>query len=189
MAHLLDEALAFAVAAHDGQRRKGSQLPYVTHPIRVAALLCAAGCRDEVVVAGYLHDTVEDTDVTLETIEARFGAEVGAMVEAASEPDKSDTWENRKRHTISELRRLAPEHLWVPLADKIDNLASLRIDEMMTGPSVWERFNRPRASQVWYYSNVSQAFRERQGDASGPFARLATELAVLVNAVFPEVDT
>ena len=82
-------AIELAACAHRGQVRKGSGVPYLIHPLNVAKLLIQGGCVEEVVVAGLLHDTVEDTDMELADIEAEFGPGVAALVAGASEPDKT----------------------------------------------------------------------------------------------------
>ena len=100
---MIFKAIEFAARAHSGQYRKGTKIPYIVHPLGVAKLLIEHGCPDHIVIAGILHDTTEDTPVTLEQIKDIFGLAVAALVEEASEPDKSDTWENRKKSTIQVL--------------------------------------------------------------------------------------
>ena len=104
-----EQALAFAAQAHAAvhQERKGTDFPYVAHPIRVAEILDRFGCSEDVIVAGFLHDTIEDTDVTAEEISAAFGPRVAGLVTAVSEPDKSLPWKTRKQHTIEHLEQEA----------------------------------------------------------------------------------
>src|ERR1043165_5018773 len=101
---MLDLVIEVAAKAHSGQFRKGTDIPYIAHPYAVGMILARAGCAEEMIAAGILHDTVEDTDLTLEYIKETFGERVAAIVEGCSEPDKSATWEERKRHTIEYLR-------------------------------------------------------------------------------------
>ena len=82
-------ALQFAAKAHDGQYRKQSNIPYITHPMMVGVFLQDANCSVDAIIAGYLHDTLEDTDVTEDQIEKQFGSYVLELVKACSEPDKS----------------------------------------------------------------------------------------------------
>jgi (p)ppGpp synthase/HD superfamily hydrolase len=70
---MIDLAIEVAVRAHQNQVRKGTDIPYITHPIAVGIILAKAGCPDEIVVAGILHDTVEDTKVTLDNVREKFG--------------------------------------------------------------------------------------------------------------------
>src|SRR5690242_18855975 len=93
-----DDALEFAVKAHARvqQERKGTDFPYVAHPIRVAEILDRFGLDDDVIVAGFLHDTIEDAGITAKEIGERFDSPVADLVVAASEPDKSLPWKQRK---------------------------------------------------------------------------------------------
>jgi (p)ppGpp synthase/HD superfamily hydrolase len=74
---LIEKALQIASKGHLGQVRKNTDIPYITHPVAVGMILMKAGCRDELVAAGILHDTVEDTKLTLEDIETEFGPKIG----------------------------------------------------------------------------------------------------------------
>jgi len=178
----LFRAIQFAVDAHAGQFRKGTAIPYVFHAVGVAQILAAAGCAEEVVVAGLLHDTVEDTSVTLGEIRTVFGDEVARLVEGVSEPDKSDAWENRKQHTIDGLATAPTEVLLVTCADKLDNIRAIEHDLERVGASVWSRFSRPKAQQRWYYASVAEMLGRRLADEPG--ASLARKLRHKVAAVF-----
>lgn len=91
-----DNAKAFASKAHQGQARKNSNEPYITHPVRVAERLEKEGCSDDLISAGYLHDVVEDTNVSIEDIERQFGKEIADLVASHTE-DKSKSWWDRKK--------------------------------------------------------------------------------------------
>ena len=82
---LIHKAIEFAVVKHKDQKRKGTELPYIVHPIEVMQILTASGCSDEMIVAGILHDTVEDTDATIDEVRALFGDKVARLVSAESE--------------------------------------------------------------------------------------------------------
>lgn len=175
-------AIEFAAKAHSGQFRKGTKIPYLVHPLGVARILIERDCPEEVVVAGVLHDTVEDTPVTIGDIRRSFGEKVASLVEAASEPDKSETWENRKRHTIEYLKTAPTEVLLVSLADKLDNIRAIRQDYEKLGDALWPRFNRPKEEQEWYYESLAEVFSQRWlGEPSDP---LVTEFRSDVNRVF-----
>lgn len=152
------EAITFAVQAHHGQFRKGTSTPYIVHPISVGRILLESGCPEIVVVAGLLHDTVEDTDVSLEEVQRVFGEGVAELVAVVTEPDKSDTWENRKGHTLESLRSASKEVLLIALADKLDNICSIREAIKWQGDKVWERFRRLKDDQSWYYRGLVELF-------------------------------
>lgn len=160
----IDTAIEFAARAHSGQCRKGTRIPYIVHPLGVARILIQCGCPDPVVIAGILHDTVEDTPVTIEEIRQGFGRDIAALVDAATEPDKNDTWENRKTHTIGTVKTLSDEATLLVLADKLDNIRAIREDLEANGEAVWNRFKRPRELQQWYYESLAAAFAGRSAD-------------------------
>src|SRR4051812_14115670 len=123
-----EEALTFAAGAHGRarQERKGTDFPYVSHPIRVAEILDRFGYSDDVVIAGFLHDTVEDAGVSLDEISVAFNAGVAPLVPAASEPDKSQPWRARKEHPIPRLQSETDAGaLGLVAADKLDNVRSI----------------------------------------------------------------
>jgi (p)ppGpp synthase/HD superfamily hydrolase len=179
---LIFHAIQFASAAHAGQYRKGTRIPYLIHPLRVAAILLEAGCAEHLAVAAVLHDTVEDCFVSLEQIRRLFGPRIAELVAGASEPDKSLPWEDRKQHTIEFLRTAGDDQLLVSLADKLDNIRSIREDLALHGELAWLRFRRGRDKQRWYYESLSAVFTHRC--TSGIGARLAAIFASEVRAVF-----
>lgn len=149
------QAKEFATKAHDGQTRKSSHDPYITHPIRVAERLRQAGCSDELVCAGYLHDVVEDTVYEMEDIENRFGWKVAHLVALHTE-DKSKSWETRKQHTIDAVRDAKKEVKHLIVADKLDNLLSLEKDFEQFGDTLWKNFNAGFAKKKWYNQSIAQ---------------------------------
>ena len=154
---LIDKALQIASVAHEGQYRKNTKTPYIAHPVAVGMILQKAGYREEMVAAGILHDTVEDTDLTMEDIEREFGKEIAIIVEGCSEPDKSLSWEERKEHTIEFLKTASEEIRVVACADKLHNVRSIRQDVEQSGEGVWSRFKRGKKQQEWYYRNVVES--------------------------------
>jgi (p)ppGpp synthase/HD superfamily hydrolase len=151
---LIDKALQIASKAHEGQYRKNTKIPYITHPVAVGMILMRAGYGDEIVAAGILHDTVEDTPLTLKEINDSFGGKIASIVEGCSEPDKSQSWEERKEHTIVFLKTAPEEIRAVSCADKLHNIKSIRSDFEVFGDAVWDRFNRGKAQQKWYYTSI-----------------------------------
>lgn len=155
---VLHHAILFATQAHQGQSRKGTDIGYISHPFEVAQILTAAGCDTELIIAGLLHDVLEDTTVTPETIEREFGPFVLSLIQSNSE-DKSRSWEERKQHTINYMTHKASmEELLLACADKLSNLRSIKADYMECGDELWARFNRGKEAQSWYYSKLIDAF-------------------------------
>ena len=179
---LIFHAIQFAAAAHAGQYRKGTRIPYLIHPLRVAAILLESGCAEDLAVAAVLHDTVEDCFVSLDQIRRLFGPRIAELVAGASEPDKSQPWEIRKQHTIDFLRTAPADQLLVCLADKLDNIRSIREDLALHGELAWLRFRRGRDKQRWYYESLADVFTRRCDSGIG--ARLAEIFAAEVRAVF-----
>lgn len=151
---VIEKALKIAAKAHKNQYRKGSDIPYVTHPVAVGMILLKAGYNDELVAAGILHDTVEDTELTLDDLERLFGKNIADIVAGCSEPDKSLSWEQRKEHTIEYLKTAPEDIRVVACADKLHNIQSIASDIEQYGDKVWERFKRGKEQQEWYYTNV-----------------------------------
>ena len=113
---MIDKAIAFATKAHEGQLRKGTNLPYILHPMEVGMIVSRMTDDNEVIAAAVLHDTVEDCDgVSLEMIREEFGEKVARIVTAESE-DKAKSWMERKAHTIDFLKNETMKHLqiWFP---------------------------------------------------------------------------
>ena len=178
---MIEEAIEVAAKAHQGQVRKASDVPYISHPYMVGMMLAKAGCQDEVVAAGILHDTVEDTDLTLDYVRERFGDRVAFIVEGCSEPDKSATWEERKRHTLDYLRTAPWEIRLVSCADKLHNARTILAARREIGDEVWQRFKRGRKEQEWYYRGLVEVLCNG-GDAQDvPFC---VELRTVVDALF-----
>ena len=122
----LADAFDFAAQAHTRQTRKGARAePYVNHVADVASRVARSPRADvETVLAALLHDTVEDTDTTLDDITARFGPEVAGYVAEVSD-DKSLPKEQRKRLQVQHAPGTSDAAKRIKLADKASNLAAL----------------------------------------------------------------
>lgn len=145
---LLHRAYSFAALAHEGQKRKGGPVPYIAHPAEVAQILAQAGATAEVICAGLLHDTLEDTSVTPEQLEEAFGLVVRKLVEGCSE-DKTLFWEERKKHTIQMLKsEISMDVKLITCADKLSNLRSIYLDYRELGDALWSRFHRGKKSSA-----------------------------------------
>lgn len=158
---MYEKALKFATKAHEGQTRKGGNEPYINHPIEVSKIVQTMTEDEEVWVAALLHDTVEDTPVTIEDIEKEFGARVKKLVEADTEDKRenlppNETWKIRKQDTIDFLKDKASiEEKIIVLSDKLSNARQLHRDYEEIGDEVWQRFNqKDKAEHAWYYRSV-----------------------------------
>ncbi len=153
-----EKALIFAIQAHMGQIRKNEpDKPMIIHPISVGQLLESFGYDDNVIAAGYLHDVIEDTKYTIEDIEKEFGKDIANLVMGASEPDKSLSWEDRKKHTIEETKKLSLRNKLVICADKINNLEDLFLKFEKSGSRDFSAFKRGEESQKWYYTSIYES--------------------------------
>jgi (p)ppGpp synthase/HD superfamily hydrolase len=170
------EAIIFATRKHAGQVRKGTDIPYISHPMEVMQIMTANGCPDAAIVAGILHDTLEDTDTTTEEIQGMFGDKILNLVQAESE-DKSKTWKERKQSTIDHLLGTPIEVQMVCCADKLSNLRSMAADLDAIGEKLWERFNAPKADIEWYYRGITEALEL-------PGYKMYKELESLLGKVF-----
>ncbi len=180
------KAIEFSVKAHEGQFRKGVRLPYVCHPLAVGRILMDMGCPAEIVVAGILHDTVEDTEATFDGLKNEFGDDVARLVEAASEPEGMASWEERKNHTISRLEHVSEDELFVILADKFDNIHSIRLGIEKMGSRLWKSFGSLVRDQHWYYDSIAEVMERRIED--GPLLKLLSSFKNEIQLVFGSTD-
>jgi len=179
-------AYDFAYKAHGAQTRKGTQVPYLIHPLGVARLLLLAKASDPVIMAGLLHDVLEDGGKSAGDVEKEFGAEVARLVEGASEPDHHGPWKERKQHTMDYLGRDASEAVVaVTLADKLDNIMAIHhdLDWFEDKSEFWNRFNQGFEPQRWYYQGLLDVFEKRKHE-SHLLEKLVPRYAGLVGNVF-----
>ncbi|MDD4004350.1 MAG: HD domain-containing protein [Elusimicrobiaceae bacterium] len=180
---VLASAFYYAVKAHEYQVRKGTGLPYIEHPVRVAALLMEMRASSDMVAAGFLHDVVEDTDRTAEELARMFGPAVAKLVTAVSE-NKGDTWDSRKQKTLRALRTADYTVVRLVLADKLDNIRSIADDFGRNGENVWLRFSRPFEKQRWYYKGLARVLKLRTKHHRE--YRWTEEFCALVKTVFKQ---
>jgi (p)ppGpp synthase/HD superfamily hydrolase len=157
----VERAIAAAVEAHQGQTRKGDgQLPYVVHPVTVALILSRYSDDEDIIIAGLLHDVLEDTHLSEEAIDRQFGPKVLGMVKDVTEPDLPGlSWETRKDRYLRQLDRAPRGSLLVACADKIANLISMIAAHSIHGNGLWERFNAPPAQKLAFYRQVFDLVR------------------------------
>ena len=152
---LSQRAIRRAAEWHRGQVRRGSGVPYVEHVYAVALILDRAGFDEEVVVAGVLHDAVEDTEATMGQVRDEFGPRVASLVGHCSEvkldaDGRIRPWAGRKRDHLSALSTAPSEAAAIVLADKLHNLLSIKLD-LDEGRPVWSTFHADRAEVLAYY--------------------------------------
>ena len=157
-------AFNFAYKAHKGQKRKASDIPYIIHPLEVSIILIKNKARDNVVIAGLLHDVVEDTPITLKEIEKEFGKEIARLVDGATEPLellKKGHWKERKQHTIKFIKTVDIDLKMLSCADKLANIKSKIDDYEKLGDKLWDKFNAPKNDQEWYYRSMLNSFNHK----------------------------
>jgi (p)ppGpp synthase/HD superfamily hydrolase len=174
-----DQALSFAAVAHRTQVRKGEAgagVPYIIHPMHVATILLRHGFDEDVVIAGLLHDTVEDCEVALTTIAQEFGAHVADLVDAVTErkleAGHRRPWRDRKQEQIQHLGSGGPDAAALKAADALHNASSTIADLERHGTSVWARFNASAEETVWYYGEIVGACGVQLGAAHPLVAEL-----------------
>lgn len=159
---LVEKAFRVAADAHRNQTRKASALPYFQHPASVALILARAGFNDdELLAAAALHDTIEDTGCTVESLTAEFPESVVKLILECSEQktDASGTkipWRSRKEAHIAVVREASPSARAIILADKLHNLGSMVYD-LERGEELWSRFNASPKDLIWYHREIVAA--------------------------------
>lgn len=164
---LYERAVMVAAAAHSGMTRKGTGIPYLSHPVEAASIIAEMTDDQELIAAAVLHDVVEDTEVTAQELEEMFGARVAHYVACETENKRRDlppesTWKLRKQETITFLKEKADRNArMLALADKLSNLRSIERDLNSIGDRIWQRFNqKDKAMHGWFYRQTAEALRE-----------------------------
>lgn len=158
-----DKAVKFAVEAHQGTERRGKGYPYIIHPMEAAAIVATISNDQELLAAAVLHDTVEDTDVTIEQIREQFGDRVAELVQHETAPlDENMTWREKKTVQINQLTNAPYDSKVVALGDKLSNMYGIAIDYRRVGDEVWKLFHAPngKADVEWYYRSLGEALSE-----------------------------
>lgn len=187
---IFDRALIFAAEKHSGQTRKMSTVPYILHPVEVASIVGTMTDDKEILAAAVLHDTVEDTDTTLEEIRENFGKRVYLLVMTETEEKREDrpaaeTWELRKLETLAILANtndMGVKMMW--LGDKLSNIRSFAREYSKAGDKVWENMNQKNPSkQAWYYRTIAEYLSDLKDYP------VYKEYVSLVNYVFANYET
>jgi len=184
---VLDEAIVFAVQAHRGQVRKLSAIPYVLHPLEVAAIISTMTSDLNTMAAGVLHDTVEDCGVDPLLIRAKFGNRVAALVASETEDTSStapraETWQQRKEESLQVLQVSKDREVKIMwLGDKLSNIRSFYREYMTIGDELFTHLHQSdKSKQAWYYRTLG----EYLSDLSDTQAY--KEYVDLVNKIFGE---
>ena len=189
--NLINKALETAFECHKNQKRKADNAPYIIHILDVVRLLMSEPSASEnVIVAGILHDTLEDTTYTAEQLKDDFGSDILELVLFATEKEKDNTtskeqkrltWKLRKQHTIDLCQAATEDQLLITLADKLSNLKSIHDDMVIIGDKIWSYFNAPKADIYWYYYELGIIFNKRKSDS-----RLVKLYNLVLKDVFPD---
>lgn len=174
------KALALALEAHDGQKRKGTQIPYVAHPMGVASIALEHGADEEQAMAALLHDAVEDGGPEYaQRIRTQFGDRVADIVQGCTDgvPDasgKKEDWKPRKERYIAHLKDASNDVLLVSGSDKLHNARAIVEDLLRIGPLVFERFTASQDETLWYYQTLADVFKHRET----PIAKVLSDTVV-----------
>ena len=164
----LSNALALAVQAHEGQVRKSTTIPYISHPMAVASIALEFGATENQAIAALLHDAIEDGgNKYANIIKAQFGDHVHDLVQGCTEgtPDHSGQkapWIERKTSYLKHLQEASDEVLLVSCSDKLHNARAIVADLINDGPSVFERFSSSPEQTLWYYRQLATIFNNRK---------------------------
>lgn len=169
---LLDRAIIFAVKAHAGTERRGKGFPYIVHPMEAMEIVSTMTADQELLAAAALHDTVEDTGVTVEQLREEFGDRIAELV--ASESDTIDegvseeeSWRLRKEAGIRRLSRATRDEKIVALGDKLSNMRAIARDYAEQGEAFWNIFHaKDPKEHAWRYRALADAMRELEGTAA-----------------------
>ena len=180
---VLDRAIIFAVKAHSGTERRGKGYPYIVHPLEAVEIVATMTADQELLAAAALHDTVEDTYVTVDQIRAEFGDRVAELV--ASESDEmpagmseEDSWHGRKQAAIDRLSHASRDAKIVALGDKLSNMRAIARDYAVQGDALWNIFHaKDPKDHEWHYRGLADALRELDGTfAFKEFERLINQV-------------
>ncbi len=181
---LLDRAIVFAVKAHRNTERRGKGFPYIVHPMEAMEIVSTITSDQELLAAAALHDTIEDTDVTVEQLREMFGERIAELVYAESDQfsegvSEEDSWHERKQAAIDRLAAASHDAKIVAMGDKLSNMRAIWRDYQIKGDELWKIFHvTDKASHEWHYRGLAASLKE----LSDTFAY--KEFMRLINEVF-----
>ncbi len=168
----IQHAIRFAIKTHEiyqKQKRKGKDVPYITHPLTVGLILAKAGANEDVIIAGILHDAIEDSieakkPLMPTLIEERFGKEVFDLVMSVTEQDKDLSWEVRKAEALEHIKSFSYDSLMLKSADLVSNTREILSDYEKDRDAMFSKFNAPKEKIIKTYTNAMDAILEKWPD-------------------------
>lgn len=183
---LLDRAIVFAVNAHSDTERRGKGFPYIIHPLEAVAIVSTITPDQELLAAAALHDTVEDTDISIDDIRREFGERIAGLVEAESDVfaegiSEEASWHDRKKAAIDRLAAAPHDAKIVAMGDKLSNMRAIARDYAEQGDKLWNLFHaKDKKDHEWHYRGLANSLSELEGTAA------YDEFNALVEQVFGE---
>jgi (p)ppGpp synthase/HD superfamily hydrolase len=182
----LQHAFRYAAEKHDGQTRKQTAVPYLSHLIAVASLVLEAGGDEDMAIAALLHDVVEDCGgmPRLGEVRKKFGRRVAKIVEGCTDSfgEPKPEWVERKKDYLHELKDADAETRLVSASDKLHNVRTILADYRQGGEAIWKRFSGKKEGTLWYYRALSDEYQRRGSNRITRELELAvSELERLVN--------
>jgi len=195
-----DQAVAYANAVHAAQKRKSTQIPYLSHLLGVSSIVLENGGNEDEAIAALLHDAAEDQGgmARLQDIRARFGPRVAEIVEACSDsleedPKKKAPYHDRKARYHAHLREHRDASFYlVSAADKLHNARAMAQDERSLGPELWKRFSAGKPCVLWNLRTLEELYTglhdARVTPVAGELRRVISDLSVGCDDVCPGVQ-
>lgn len=176
------DALEYAFRIHGAQIRKTSPTPYIAHLLSVSALVLEHRGTEDQAIAGLLHDSVEDTDTTVEEIAKAFGPIVAQIVDDCTDPipTADASWLVRKKAKLARVGDMQQESLVVYACDKLHNLRQMAEDMIDYGPTIWESTGGGFHLTVEYYTEYTERLTQLLED---DYRSLCIELTQALDSV------
>jgi (p)ppGpp synthase/HD superfamily hydrolase len=182
----LQRAFRYAAKWHDGQSRKSTAVPYLSHVMAVASLVLEAGGDEDLAIAALLHDVVEDCGgmPRLREIRRMFGSRVAHIVEGCTDTfvEPKPDWVERKRGYLEEVKHADDETRLVSASDKLHNVRTILADFRNHGDAIWIRFNGKKEGTLWYYRALSDEYAKKPNRITRELEIAVQELERLVKA-------
>ena len=181
----LSPALALAIEAHEGQIRKSTSIPYISHPMAVASIALEFGASEDQAIAALLHDAIEDGgNKYANIIKAQFGDHVHDLVQGCTDgtPDHTGQkapWLERKTAYLEHLQKVSDDILLVSCSDKLHNARAIVADLINEGPSVFERFSSTPEQTLWYYRQLATIFNNRKAPPAKALESAVSQMEAL----------
>ena len=157
----IKRAIEYAGIHHKGQFRKSLQKePMLTHCLNVGDILIKTGASDSTVVAGILHDTIEDTIVSKNNLITEFGSNVANLVDSVTESPTTKDWMERCNLYISKLKKSPVDAMCISAADKIDNMRSIT-DNLMQGYNIFKNMQGTPEMQLNKFTEVYKVIKDK----------------------------